>query len=770
MYFLNEIIFDVRFSLLYGIFLLFLCWSCSVTRHVPKDDLLLNKVKIVIDTKEISKESLAPFIRQMPNQKIFGIFRLQLGVYNFSGYDSSKWINRFLQRAGEAPVIYDSISTLLSAKELQKEMINRGYTHAVIAVNTSRKKREINVEYKLTAGKPLTIKSYTTDIQDDTIKKALFEEKYPFHSTLSTGMNFNINLLDNERTQLNNYLRRRGFYNFSKEAFRFTADTTIGNYGTNLTVKLDPNLMQNDSIARQLSSRKIVRTITFRFSVNPLVRGSRGTTTDSLFYEGYRFLFVGKPEFSPYSLVSNTFIFPNSYYSDKAVEDTYAALNALPPVKYVNIGFRSRRDNTMNCIITVSPDKPQQATVNVEGTNSGGNLGAALDFSYQHKNIFHGAQLFKFHVRGSYESLGGMSNILSYDAKEIATDVSVKYPTFLFPFLNRDFKRGLQAATTFSVGYSYQIRPEFVRTLANANVKYSWNHTKNTVFTLDPFDFSYIYLPRIDRGFDSVYLKPSSPLIFSYQNQLILQAGFGILHNTQQGTVSSSESFSNWRWNISEAGNLLNALCYLFNAKKDSTGAYRLFNLRFAQYVKTDFDYAYNQKLSQDNRLVYHIAFGIACPYGNTEIIPYEQRYFGGGANGVRGWTSYTLGPGAYSQNVGAVDLVHHAGDIKLLANIEYRFKMFWRFEGATFFDAGNIWTIRNYDFQPDGVFKFNSFYKQIAMSYGLGLRLNFDYFLIRVDVGHKLYNPAYTASQCWVKPLSNINDMALFFSVGYPF
>ena len=750
--------------------------ACNSTKYVPNGQYLLNRVKITTDNKSVNTETLKSYLRQTPNQSIFGLFRLQLGVYNLSGLDTASRWNKWLKRAGEKPVIFNEGAAQISKKELTKEMINRGYSKVVVQTIEDKHKKKVNITYRIITGNPYKIQNYTMDIQNDSLKSTLSEKKDPFLSSVHSGMNFDINMLDQERVDLTAFLRQHGYANVSKDLFRFSVDTTLQNLNVNAALKLRPDLIANDTLDRKVLTRKRIGRVTFIISATTIDHSQAGVVNssheklDSLWYEGYRFLFNGtKPLFSCISLISNTFIFPNAYYSDKMVEETYSALNSLPPVKYVNVVFRERANDILDCFIMVTPDKNQTFTLDAEGTNSGGNFGMAGDFTYQHRNIFQGAELFKFHARYSYEALGSLSNLFAYNANEFATDVSVKYPMFLFPFLGKDFKQGIRASTTFTIGYNYQIRPEFVRTLANAGIKYTWNH-EHVSYSFDLINFSYIYLPRIDSTFKAIYLTNSSPLKYSYENQLIIQSGFNINYNNQRGNKNTKNGLT-WRMGISEAGNLLDAACHLLNAKRDVNNEYCIFNLPFAQYVKGDFDVSYNQLVSRTDHLVYHFALGIACPLGNAKIIPYEERYYAGGANGVRGWSSYTLGPGFYPNTNGSIDFVDQTGDINLLANFEYRFKMFWVLEGAAFSDAGNIWTIRNYDFQPQGQFLFSEFYKQIAWSYGVGLRMNFNYFLIRFDLGHKLYNPAADDNNRWVTPFSKPSkSMALFFAIGYPF
>jgi len=744
--------------------------ACNSTKYVPDGQYLLNTERIQVHSKDVNAEMLSPFLRQVPNQRIFSIFRLQLAVYNLSGRDSTKWLSRWLRRAGEKPVIYDSLAMVESQSELQKELQNEGFQHAKVQVITNAKNKKINVLYHIVLGNPYKISSFTIAPTLDSLLKVKDSSQAAFTHLIKPGMNFNINDLDQERTELTSFLRDNGYYNVTKEAFHFTADTSFAQNKATVELGLRSDLLANDTLLHKTFSRKIIGHVTFETIPTLVELPSDENTTDSVSYEGYEMLYNRKPFICIKPLVSNTFIYPGTYYNEKAVKSTYASLNSLPPVKYVNIQFNEQAPDTLDCDVQITPDKLQSFTNDVEGTNSGGNLGVAEDFSYQHRNLFRGAELFKFHARASYESLGNLSNIFAYYATELGSDISLKYPTFLFPFLSRDFKRGLNASTTFSLGYNYQVRPEFVRTLANAGIKYTWSLNRNTVFSYDMLDLSYIYLPRIDSTFRATYLSNSSPLRFSYENQMILRTGFSMQYMGQRAN-SSQRSYANWRWDVSEAGNLLDGAIHLFHVESGADGAYRISNIRFAQYVKADYDYAYNQYLSKDNRMVYHFNFGLANPLGNADVVPFEERYYAGGANGVRGWSSYTLGPGGYPLSSGVIDFVNHTGDIKLQGNIEYRFKMFWKFDGALFYDAGNVWTMHNYSTQPDGTFYFSQFYKQIAMSYGFGLRFNLNYFVLRMDLGHQLYNPAFRGNEAWIPLFTHFAQRsALFFAIGYPF
>jgi outer membrane protein assembly factor BamA len=225
--------------------------------------------------------------------------------------------------------------------------------------------------------------------------------------------------------------------------------------------------------------------------------------------------------------------------------------------------------------------------------------------------------------------------------------------------------------------------------------------------------------------------------------------------------------------NVETAGNLLNLGSKVFSAELDGDGHYRLFNIAYAQYVKGDVDFTQQLISHYRDQLVFHIGLGIAYPYGNSSILPFEKRYFSGGANSVRGWSVRSLGPGRYKDRDGQINFITQTGDMKLDMNLEYRTALFWKFGGALFVDAGNVWTIRDYEQQPGGQFKFTRLLKDLAVSYGLGLRLNFDYFILRFDLGMKAINPAYKTDDEEHFPVIHprlSRDLAFHFAVGLPF
>jgi outer membrane protein assembly factor BamA len=224
------------------------------------------------------------------------------------------------------------------------------------------------------------------------------------------------------------------------------------------------------------------------------------------------------------------------------------------------------------------------------------------------------------------------------------------------------------------------------------------------------------------------------------------------------------------RFSFEAAGNLLYALSKLTKANKDEDGRYNLFGINYAQFVKADLSFSKCMILDDRNKLAYHAGVGIGVPYGNSKMLPFERSYFAGGANSVRGWSVRELGPGGMLTD-SISSFAQQVGDIRLDLSVEYRTKLFWKFEAAAFIDAGNIWTYHKDSTRPEGNFDFSRFYKEIAVGYGLGLRLDFDFFLLRLDGGLKAYNPQVRGKDRWAILHPNLkNNFAWHFAVGYPF
>ncbi len=757
--------------------IVFLLASCSSTKYVPDGSYLLDEVRIHTDNKEVKPSNLSIYIRQNPNSKWFSLIKTQLYVYNWSGRDSTRWINRTLRKLGDAPVIYSEEETNRTSEEITKAVQNMGYMGASVEPVRQAKKKKMKLVYKVTTGKPYKVHTLKYDIQDSKIEEYIRKDSAA--TLLSEGMYLDVNVLDAERQRITSKLLQNGYYKFNKEYISYTADTVRDSYLVDLTLHLLPYRQHNDT-AQQNHRQYTINKVNFITDYNVLQASALNSieVDDSLHYKGFPIYYKDKLYLRPKVLTNNLRIIPGTLYNEQDVQRTYSNFGRLQALKYTNIRFFEVQQNDsakLNAYVMLTKSKHQSVSFEVEGTNSAGDLGAAASVAFQHRNMFKGSEAFMLKLRGAYEAVSGLQSGLNQNYIELGAEATINFPRFMFPFLSSDFKRRIRATTEFGLQYNYQIRPEFTRIVASAGWSYKWGvQQRRSQHRIDLLDINYLYMPSIDSTFRKKYLEKDENYIlkYNYEDRFIVRTGYSYIYNSAGKALMNNSGIGNSytiRLNFESAGNLLYAVAKLGGMKKNASGEYTLLNIPFAQYLKGDFDFAKNLAIDNRNSLAFHFGAGIAIPYGNATMLPFEKRYFSGGANSVRGWSVRDLGPGSFP---GDNNFMNQSGDIKLDASIEYRTRLFWKFRGALFMDAGNIWTIRDYKDQPGGQFEFNKFYKQIAVAYGLGLRLDLDFFVLRFDGGMKAINPAYEKKKDRypiIHPKFS-RDFAFHFAVGYPF
>lgn len=757
--------------------------ACSTTKHVPEGKYLLDDVKINITDKDkdtpLKSAEMMNYLRQIPNHKVLGGLRLQLAFYNLSGKDSTNWFNKWVRRVGSAPVIYDPSLTEASVKQLSTALANKGYMNSTVTVDTvgNLDKKRMKVTYNVTFGQPHYVSSISYNIPNDTLRELILADSAQF--LVKQNSVFDRNLLDEERQGISERLRSKGYFAFNKEYITFTADTAAGEKNVNLTM----NLMRpylSESMPYYTSHRPFyVRNVTFVTSYNPATmhNSTDFDEKDLVWHNDYR-IFYGDDRYLRASVLEEScFISPGKQYNSKDVDRTYEAFGRLGIVKFVNIELVPVGEIDgkiwLDAYVLLSRTKPQTASVSLEGTNSEGDFGFGVGLGYQHRNVFKGSEILNAKFKASYESLSGdLSGFINDNYSEYQAELGIRYPKFKAPFLKRSFKQKILAQTEFALNFNYQERPEYTRVIAGAGWRYLWSErTNKTRHTFNLMDLNYVNLPKSKSSFIE---NISNPLLrYSYEDHLIMRMGYSYYHSNKKEANMMRKLYQPDVYTIrvatETAGNLLYGISNLIGQDKED-GTYKVVGINYSQYFKVDADYSFTHSFNPKSSLAFHVGVGAAMPYGNSKVLPFEKRFYAGGANSVRGWGVRTLGPGSYFATNSVNSFIYQCGDIRLDLNLEYRAKLFWVLELGAFIDAGNIWTIREYEDQPGGVFKFNKFYEQIALSYGLGIRMDFTYFLLRLDVGMKAHNPA-SGQERW--PLLHPDwgrDSAFHFSVGYPF
>lgn len=769
--------------------------ACSATKHVPDGEYLLDRVSVdVTDRNDVSETELYNFLRQTPNHKVLGFAKLQLATYSLSGRDTTRWYNRWLRRVGQAPVIYDPDLTEASCRQLQLALVNSGYLDARVVADTVRHdgRKRIDVRYRIVAGEPHRIAAMNYNIADRAVRRIVMGDTAD--AIVKTGMLLDRNALDEERGRITRLLRNAGYYDFNREYINYTADTIAGSRLVGLTLNLHtPSekpgghtalaaLADSLGLSGVRHHRYDVRNVTFVLANQSDTVGP-GAVRDTVTYNGVKFVYGSDRYIRPKVLDEMCYIVAGKPYSAAAVERTYEALGRLSIIRYINIDMQPVGADgdvgLLDATIYLARNKKMTASVELEGTNSEGDLGFGLGLTYQHRNLNHGSELLTTKLRGSYESLSGnFDGLINNRYTEFAGEVGITLPRFECPFLSKSFKQRRLASTEFTFSANYQERPEYTRIILGTAWKWKWQQQRADYLrrqTYDLIDINYVRLPRSTINFIDE-IAPSNPLLrYSYEDHFIMRMGYTYSRTNRRlpsatlNALAVQPHVTSLRLSVEMAGNLLYGISNMIGQKK-SSGVYKIFGIQYAQYVKGEADFTYTRNFNTRNSLAMHVGAGIAYPYGNSSMVPFEKRFYAGGANGVRGWGVRTLGPGAYDAKNSVTDFINQCGDIRLDLSIEYRAKLFWVLEGALFVDAGNIWTIKDYPNQPGGQFKFDKFYKQIAAAYGLGLRMDFTYFLLRLDLGFKAYNPAMNQERWPIIHPRWGRDANFHFAVGYPF
>lgn len=752
--------------------------GCKATRSVPHGQELLTTVKITTEERpsDIGNSTLKRYVRQLPNSRVLGM-RIGLGVYNLARREPRHKFGQWLHRIGEPPVIYNESLTAQSVENLRLYLTSRGFYHCEVRDSVYRKGKQcMAVEYKVKFGKPTRIDTIRYSI-DDTIA-ARYVAAARDKSLLSRGERLDKTLLDAERTRIANLLRGEGFYNFSSEWAGFLADTLGSPQRAVLTLRI-PKSSPGSAPANLLHRYRIDS-----LTIYPNYEASKFHSADKTpptitHYRGLRIVSYGKPTLRPRIINEQLTVKPDSVLRAPQVALSNRNFQRLATVQYTALNFQEKqlRDTAatpptyypIDGELYLTHAKNQAYRVEALLTTSG-SIGMEGNISYTHRNLFRGAEKLEITFTSKVEALRRRDAQAYRTALELGGQISLTWPGLLLPVYTARFVQRFQPQTKIAFAYNYQRRPDYTRTVASAGFAYSWESDFGLSQSFTPAQANIVHMLDITDNFAERIRR--TYLGYSYQSQIVTATSYSVGYTK----IAQPESPHGVmvKCNAELSGNTLYGLRQWI-AKPDAHGQFRIAGLPFSQYVRTDLNVAYTYMLTETHAIAVRLYGGIGIPYLNSIALPFEKRFFEGGANGVRAWNARDLGPGSYKEE--QLTFPNQTGDVKIEANLEYRVRLFWKIEGALFIDAGNIWALHEEPDRPGADFKADSFTEQIAIGYGGGVRLNLGFFVLRLDAGVRLHDPAKPlnrrgAEAHWLpfeRPVGK-QDWALHFGVGYPF
>ncbi|HRG58144.1 MAG TPA: BamA/TamA family outer membrane protein [Bacteroidia bacterium] len=747
---------------------------------------------MAIKTKNLNldKDEMLAIVKQKPNRKILGLIRFHLGVYNFAHKDTSKRFRRWLENTvGEPPLLLDTMLTKRSSAQLQLYLNKNGYFKAQVKDTTIYRNKKATVNYKIVAGKPYLINKITYDIYDTLLKPIILGDTAL--SIVKSGQIYTEGNLQAERQRITNNLRNNGYYQFVNEYIYFEGDSALKSNKVNIELTVTDRYFAepiiSDTTFVEAHKTFVIENIYIypEYTLQKELQVFNDTLKigDNIF-----FCYNNELKFKTSTILKPILFAPNKLFSQSDIDNTYKRFNSLRTFKTSNLEFVFTREDMhkgyLNAYVKLIPRKKQTYSVAAEGTNSSGNLGISGSVVYQNRNVFKGAEIFEIKLRGGLEvqqlavdvnaQADNVIPIKTFNTVEIGPEFSLTTPRSIFPFL----PKSTSPRSTFSASTNYQQRPDYSRIVVTT--AYSVNVKLNNFVQLfwTPIDVNYLWINK-SAAFQASLDRINDILIKqSYYNLLISSVGLksSLIYSNQE--LKARRNHTYLRFSFEPSGNFITAYYKLLGKEKtsfvndnnDSIYAYRVFNLAYSQFIRTELDLRKYFDFGLKRKLVLRGVVGTGVPYGNSQAMPFVRSFFAGGTTDIRAWVARTLGPGTFPRD--DENSFEQIGDIKVMGNIEYRYNIFKALNAALFVDFGNIWMIK-----PDSVtnrnggqFKFSKFYKQFAYGAGVGLRYDFSFFIIRLDLAVPVQDPSMIGADKLYIKTAKLKDVRPNIGINYPF
>jgi outer membrane protein assembly factor BamA len=590
-------------------------------------------------------------------------------------------------------------------------------------------------------------------------------------SNLDSADIFDVKALDAEREAIAAYFNEKGYYDFNKEYVVFDADTTIGGYGVNVTLRIEqpqvPSTEYADSLVSVPHKKYFIGDVFVHTHFD--LSNPDYAPTDTIEYDGIKIICYGEPDLDAEIISCAQSYRTGDMYQRSRIDRTYKRFSQMGVFKSTTIQLIPRETainekiHILDTHVRLTPEEKQSYYLYPHFTNRSGNMGIYGNLTYTHRNLFGGAEALDFNIVTGLEASQNLAfsndetdnatdrlqNNFRLNTFEIGPEITYRVPR-LWP-LGCDFTaQSSDPQTALSATFNYQRRPDYERTLSQVRYSYNWIENPDAVSRIswDAIEFSIIKINKSEAFQDFLDRLNDAFLENSYQDHLILATNATYTLNTQKAKYQPQYLYA--RFGASAAGNLLNGVMDLANQPVDSLNSHRIYGIRFAQYFRGEGDFRYYSNVNDRNAFVMRVYGGIGVPRKNAITLPFEKSFFSGGANGMRAWQARTLGPGS-SRDALLPQTFNNIGELKLEGNIEYRFKFTPLLNWAFFADAGNIWLLNEDANRKGADFKGDRFVSEIAIGGGFGLRVDFDYFLVRLDVGVQLKDPAKVQGERWL-------------------
>lgn len=744
--------------------------SCSTTKRLPQGEVLYDGVKKVqINAPEGHKVpedvvgELKSDVDVHPNNYIslLGMrspFPIGLWVYNNWNEDSKGLKGWLYKKLVEEPVTINDVRPELRMKLLESELENAGYfrgTASYEIIPNKRNKRKAKILYTINTGNPYPID--TIEYLPDTchlyhcIDSLMRGVPY-----LKPGVQFCVDSLNAVRTDVANGLRNKGYYFFRPEYIEYLADSTISSQKIALRLSVASN------VPRFALSRWKTGDVTVYID-----RNDHSGALDTMVTNKATIIRQTPSKLRP-SLIPSCLSFRKGrYFSVAGMNRTQSYLSRLGIFNNINIEAKpdtAASEPTLNVTVQCTYDKPLEATLEANvASKSNSYLGPGLTFTVSNHNVFGGGEQFSLGLTGSYEWQTGHNRSSVFNSYEAGLNASLAFPRLLAPRFMPLSRRNLNW-TRFTLGADVLNRPHYFNLAQfSASMSYDWRTRKYFSYTFTPLKLTYMKLIRTTEAFEQL-MEENRAIALSFRNQFIPQMGWSMVYDR----AMDRDNLINVQATATEAGNICWALWRAVGVK----GEKKIFGVPFSQFVKATAQLVYSHRIGEgDSWLVSRIYGGVAHAYGNASEVPYSEQFYVGGANSIRAFTVRSIGPGSYHPGKETVNgYFDQTGTFKFEFNMEYRFPIYGPIHGAAFVDTGNVWLLNNDPDRPGGQLKGSTFFKELAVGTGVGLRMDIGMLVVRGDLGIGIHAPYDTGRKGYYNMESFGKSLAFHLAIGYPF
>lgn len=756
---------------------LFLFASCSNLKYLPEGEILYTGAKIKIINKEKIKgekviiNEAKKAIKPMPNGQILGL-RFKLWIYNKApATTKEKGFKYWLKNeVGEPPVLLSDVNPTATSEFINARVFNKGFFNSSTSSETYLEKnnKRGHIEYKIDIEKPFVINEINYNTISDTGISKIIQDNIS-KSLIKKGLTYNLDLLRTERARIDGDLKNNGYYYFSQDFLYFKIDTSSKDYDLNIYLNIKPEIPKNLLLPYRIS--KVTIKVDSSDNDQSYIVNADSVKIDSIVFN------KNNPNFRAKPIVENVFLNVNNLYSRKDHNQTLGRLGSMGVFKFVNLGITadSSKPQFLKVAIVLNPLPKKTISAEFEAATKSNNfIGPSANVGFTNRNLFGGAEKLNLSLHGSIETQvsGQYRGLFTF---EVGPQIKLTFPKFLLPFPAR-VPRLSSPTTQFLLDYTYSKRINyFDMNSLKFSVEYRWRENEAKDHALSPLNLTYININNISKDFSTI-LETNPFLKQRYENQLIAGITYSYTYNEQVYENKKNQIYFNG--NIDIAGNTLALLNTISNSNSTEFPK-QIAGVNYAQYARFDVDVRDYYNIKTKTKLVTRLVLGVGIPYGNSSALPYVKGFFAGGTNSLRAFPINSVGPGTYQLPDSLIGsfFLQQGGDIKVEINEEFRFPIIGFLHGAVFVDIGNTWLLRNNSMLPGGMFDIGTFYTQLAVGTGFGLRADFNFFVIRLDLGIPLRKPWLPTGQEWVLNKIQFGDgnwrtqnLILNIAIGYPF